>query len=386
MQLAITGAGYDPGEADQLRRDMAAWRKNGRLELHKEKLLRGFLERGISADFAKRLFMQIRGFGEYGFPESHSSSFALLVYASVWLKVYYPAAFAAALVNSQPMGFYTPGSIIRDAQKHGVEVRPIRVEVSEWDCTLEGEGESRTPSDGTGGPAIRLGLRLVRSFGEEAAERLVRARAERPFNSLDDVVKRAALKKNELEALADAGAFEGLTPSRREALWRLRAPREDGLFYGLDIEPDVPAGLPPMSAQEQLSLDYGTTGISLHDHPMKHLRKRLRKRRVKLADEQKTWRTGQRVTVAGVVLTRQRPGTASGVVFITLEDETGTVNLVLYSHVFERYELVARHAGMLLARGQIDRRGEVVHVRVSHLERLDMPKGQPLTVRSRDFH
>lgn len=387
MQLAITGAGYDPGEADQLRRDMAAWRKNGRLGLHEDKLLRGFIDRGISADFAKRLFMQIRGFGEYGFPESHSSSFALLVYASVWLKVYYPAAFAAALVNSQPMGFYTPGSIIRDAQKHGVEVRPIRVEVSEWDCTLEGEGESATPSDGTGGPAIRLGLRLVRGFGQEAAERLIQSRQARPFAGLDDVVKRAALKKNELEALADAGAFEGLTPSRREVMWRLRAPREDGgLFYGLDIEPDVPAGLPEMSAQEQLSLDYGTTGISLHDHPMKHLRKRLRKRRVKLADEQKTWRTGQQVTVAGVVLTRQRPGTASGVVFITLEDETGTVNLVLYSNVFERYELAARHAGMLLARGRIDRRGEVVHVRVSHLERLDMPKGQPLTVRSRDFH
>jgi len=318
---------------------------------------------------------------------SHSSSFALLVYASVWLKVYYPAAFAAALVNAQPMGFYTPGSIIRDAQKHGVEVRPIRVEISVWDCTLEGEGESERPSDGTGGPAIRLGLRLVRGFGEKAAERLVRARREQPFTGLDDVVKRAALDKKELEALAEAGAFEGLTPSRREALWRLRAPREnEGLFEGLDIEPDEPVGLPPMSAQEQLSLDYGTTGISLSDHPMKHLRKRLRKRRVKLADEQKTWRTGQQVTVAGVVLTRQRPGTASGVVFITLEDETGTVNLVLYSNVFERYELVARHSGMLLARGRIDRRGEVVHVRVSHLERLDMPKGQPLTVRSRDFH
>jgi error-prone DNA polymerase len=392
MQLAITGAGYDPGEADQLRRDMAAWRKNGRLELHKEKLLRGFVEKGISADFAKRLFMQIRGFGEYGFPESHSSSFALLVYASVWLKVYHPAAFAAALVNSQPMGFYTPASIIRDAQKHGVQVRPVRVETSQWDCTLEDEGRRGSaheakPGDGTGGPTIRLGLRLVRGLGEEAAERLVKARTSRPFESLDDVVRRADLKRNELEALAEAGAFEGLTPSRREALWRLRAPREkEGLFEGLSIEPEQPAGLPPLSAQEQLSLDYGTTGISLYDHPMKHLRKRLRKRRVKLADQQKAWRTGGQVTVAGVVLTRQRPGTASGVVFITLEDETGTVNLVLYSHVFDRYELVARHSGILLARGRVDRRGEVVHVRANHLERLDMPQGQPLTVRSRDFH
>jgi error-prone DNA polymerase len=386
MQLAIVGAGYDPGEADQLRRDMAAWRKNGRLELHQEKLLRGFLERGISVEFAKRLFMQIRGFGEYGFPESHSSSFALLVYASVWLKVYHPAAFAAALVNAQPMGFYTPGSIIRDAQKHGVEVRPVRVEVSLWDCTLEHEARDDHEHAGGEGPAIRLGLRLVQGLSDKSAIRLIEARNERPFSSLDDLIDRAGLKKNELEAVADAGAFEGLTPCRREAAWRLRAPREGGLFDGHAIEPAAPVGLPTLTAREQLSLDYGTTGISLFDHPMRHLRKGLRRRRVRLADEQKTWRTGQRVTVAGVVLTRQRPGTASGVVFITLEDETGSINLVMYSHVFERYELVARHSGMLLARGQIDRRGEVVHVRVSHLERLDMPAGQSLTVRSRDFH
>jgi error-prone DNA polymerase len=169
-------------------------------------------------------------------------------------------------------------------------------------------------------------------------------------------------------------------------LWRLRAPREVGLFAGRSIEPSERAGLPAVSAREQLSLDYGTTGISLHDHPMRHLRKQLRKRRVRLAIDQQRWQRGERVTVAGVVLTRQRPGTASGVVFITLEDDTGVINLVLYTHVFERYELVARHSGILLARGQVDRRGEVVHVRANHLERLDLPHGQSLLVRSRDFH
>ncbi len=384
MQIAITGAGYDPGEADQLRRDMAAWRKNGRLKRHHQKLLDGFRRNGISDAFGEQLFQQILGFGEYGFPESHSASFALLVYASTWLKVHHPAAFAAAVINSQPMGFYTPASLVRDAQQHDVEVLPVRVDRSDWDCTLEYDGAAK----------IRLGFRLVRGLSRDSAERIVAARRARPFGSIDDLVERARIKKNELEALADAGAFESLLACRREALWRLRAPRQDeGLFEGTTIERHRPVGLPRLSAREQLTLDYGTTGIALHDHPMRHMRKQLNKRRVMLAVDQQRWERGQQVTVAGVVLTRQRPGTASGVVFITLEDDTGVVNLVLYSHVFDRYELVARHAGMLLARGRVDRRGEVVHVRVSHLERLDFPAEtqrqgmeQPLLVRSRDFH
>jgi error-prone DNA polymerase len=277
------------------------------------------------------------------------------------------------------MGFYTPSSLIRDAQAHGVEARPVRIEHSQWDCTLErGGGDDAVL-------AVRLGFRLVRGLSEAAAQRIVSAR-ETPFASLDDFVDRTGIKKNELEVLAECGAFEGMLDCRREALWRLRAPREAGLFAGRSIEPSERAGLPAVSAREQLSLDYGTTGISLHDHPMRHLRKQLRKRRVRLAIDQQRWQRGERVTVAGVVLTRQRPGTASGVVFITLEDDTGVINLVLYTHVFERYELVARHSGILLARGQVDRRGEVVHVCANHLERLDLPHGQSLLVRSRDFH
>lgn len=377
MQLAITGAGYDPGEADQLRRDMAAWRKNGQLDKHRLKLLNGFVERGISEDFAHRMFRQIQGFGEYGFPESHAASFAILVYTSAWIKVHHPAAFACALINAQPMGFYSPSSIVRDAQKHGVEVRPIRVEHAQWDCTLEATAS---------GPALRLGFRLVKGVSEAGIESLVAARTTAPLSGVDDVVRRTRLRRDEVERLAEAGAFEGLSAGRREAMWRVRAPRETGLFGATDIEPHRRAGLPALSAREQLSLDYGTTGISIHDHPMRHLRSRLKRRRVRRSEEQTGFHKGQRVTVAGVVLTRQRPATASGVVFLTLEDETGTFNLVLYNHVFERYELVARHASIVLARGKVDRRGPVVHIQVDHLERLDLPAGGDVEVRSRDFH
>lgn len=310
---------------------------------------------------------------------SHAASFALLVYASSWLKVKYPAAFACALVNSQPMGFYSPASIVRDAQRHGVEVRPARVDVSEWDCTLE---PAFAPE---GGQALRLGLRLVRGLGEASAQAIVKARGERAFESLDDFVERVGLRRDELELLAEAGALEGLRACRREALWRLRAPREAGLFDGQTIESDELVGLPPVSRLEQLTLDYETTTISLHDHPMRHVRARLGSEVLEAA-EQSSWKQDQRVTVAGVVLTRQRPMTAKGIVFVTIEDETGVVNLVVYPDVFERYELAARHAGMLLARGKVDRRGEVVHVRVQHLERIEMPHTRPLVIRSRDFH
>jgi error-prone DNA polymerase len=306
---------------------------------------------------------------------SHSSSFALLVYASLWLKVHHPAIFAAALVNSQPMGFYSPASIIRDGQKHGVTVRPVRVESSAWDCTLEGD-------------AIRLGFRVLCGFPEAAAAKIVAVRAEKAFGGVDDLMERAGLAKDELELLAEGGALEGLESCRREALWRLRAPREAGLFGGEVIEPEGRAGLAPLSKREQLALDSFTTGISLEDHPMRHMRPLLEGRGVRLASEQQSWRRGEEVTVAGVVLTRQRPMTASGIVFITLEDETGIMNLVLYNDVFERYEMVGRHAGMMLARGPVDRRGPVVHVRAQHLERLEMPPSAtaPFLVRSRDFH
>ncbi|MBM4358552.1 MAG: error-prone DNA polymerase [Deltaproteobacteria bacterium] len=380
MQIAITAAGYLPGEADQLRRDMAAWRKNGRLKQHRDKLVAGFREHGIPDAFAESLYQQILGFGEYGFPESHAASFALLVYASAWLKVHHQAAFTAGLLNSQPMGFYSPSSLVRDAQAHGVEVRPVRVESSEWDTTLEPRGPSPEAQ------AVRLGFRQIRGLGKLAVDSLVAARGERPFTGIDDVARRSGMKRDELEQLARAGAFDSLCPSRREALWQLRAPREAGLYEARTIEAATPVGLRRLRAPEQLALDYGTLGLSLHDHPMRHLRKDLARRRVRLANEQANWRAGERLTVAGLVQSRQRPVTAKGIVFITLEDETGVVNLVVGSDVFARHELAARHAGILLARGRVDRKGQVVHVRAESLERLDLPCGnRPLDTRSRDF-
>ncbi|MGD0530469.1 MAG: error-prone DNA polymerase, partial [Polyangiaceae bacterium] len=273
MQLAIVGAGYTGGEADQLRRDMAAWKRNGKLARHREKLLAGFEKTGITREFGERLYQSIEGFGEYGFPESHAASFALLVYASSWLKVHHPAAFAAALVNSQPMGFYSPGSIVKDAERHGVEVLPARVDASDWDCTLEGGMKRETNREGrregdfdldldpdpslpssspcslhSDSPALRLGLRLVRGLGEEPGKRIEAARRARAFASVEDMVARAGLEKREVEALAHAGALVGFGLARREAMWKVRAPRagEGELFAGVELGDEKPA-LPVMS-------------------------------------------------------------------------------------------------------------------------------------------
>jgi error-prone DNA polymerase len=396
MQIAIVGAGYSGGEADRLRRDMAAWKKTGRLERHRQRLLDGFAKKGISKQFGEALFEQIKGFGDYGFPESHAASFALLVYASSWEKAHYPAHFVCALLNSQPMGFYSPSSLVKDAQKHGVEVREVCIEKSSWDCTLEAPSaacrvESRWPG---ASKALRLGFRLVKGMGEAAGKALEAERAVRPFASLEDVSRRAKLKKDEVEALAEAGAFEQLVKGRRHALWKARAPRTEGLFTKLDVsEPKVV--LPALHARETLMLDYSRVGLSVNDHPMRHLRPGLNEKQVVTAAVLQELPQGTIAWVAGLVLTRQRPGTASGVVFVTLEDETGTMNLVLYSGIFDKYYLAARHATLMLARGKVERQvtpqrpeevgaaTPVIHVLVEHLERLDV---QGVQSRSRDFH
>ena len=377
MQIAMVGAGYTAGEADQLRRDMAGWRKTGRLERHREKLLLGFGRKGIARGFGEQLYEQIRGFGEYGFPESHAASFALLVYASAWIKVHHPAEFACALLNSQPMGFYSPSSIVKDAQRHGVEARPPCVLRSDWDNTLEPGAER---------PALRLGLRQIRGIGEGVGRAVAAARAEGAFASLRDLVRRARLKKNDIEALAEAGALASIVPERREALFRARAPREGGLFEGLDIEADEDVGLAPLPRLTQLALDYGRVGLSIDDHPLAHLRARLAARGVRRAEELGALRGGMAVTVAGLVIGRQRPGTASGVTFITLEDETGHVNLIVQAPLFAANYAVARHARLLLVKGRLERQGAVVHVLAQELARLTMPGGEDPPVRSRDFH
>ncbi len=382
MQIAMTGAGYTPGEADQLRRDMAAWRKSGKLERHRPRLLEGFARTGISAHFGEQLYKQIQGFGEYGFPESHAASFALLVYASSWLKVHHPEAFVCALLNSQPMGFYSASSLVKDAQRHGVEVRPVSIVASRWDSTLE------PPSPGHRSPrrAMRLGLRLVKGMGEDTAVSIVNARDRAHFTSLQDLVHRASLKKNEIEALAEAGALTPLIPERRDALFRARAPREGGLFEGMSIESEEDVGLRPMPALQQLALDYGRVGLSLHDHPMKHLREELRRRGVRRAEELRSLHDGSTVRVAGLVIGRQRPGTAKGITFFTLEDETGLVNLIVHAQLFGENYGVARHAPMLLVKGRLERQGSVIHVLALTLTRIGLPGGTDVAIGSRDFH
>jgi error-prone DNA polymerase len=357
MQIAIEGAGYSGGEADQLRRDMAAWKKHGRLLEHRERLLRGFRQKGISREFGEALFEQIKGFGEYGFPESHASSFALLVYASSWQKRHYPAHFTCALINSQPMGFYRPTSLIRDAQAHGVEVRDVCIESSAWDCTLEpvDDSQSRIESQAQGAQkALRLGMRIIKGLGEEAGRRIEASRREQKFSSLSDLRKRAQLRNDELDALAEAGALEILESGRRNALWKARQPQTPGLFADVDAdEPEVL--LPPLKKAEQLVLDYGRKGLSVTDHPLAHHRKRLCKLGAVRAADLFYLPRGARVLLAGLVMARQRPATAGGVVFITLEDETGSANLIVYSQVFERYHHVARHSQMLFVSGEIER-------------------------------
>jgi len=351
MQIAITGAGYTGGEADRLRRDMAAWRKTGSLEKHRQRLLAGFRERGISEEFGERLYQQIQGFGEYGFPESHASSFALLVYASAWLKVHYPAELAAALVNSQPMGFYSPSTLLQDAQRHGVPLAPLDVGVSGWDCTCI---RPATKSAAVDRPTwIRLGLRLVSGLGEAAGRRIEAARAERPFASVEDLSARAQLDRKQLVALAESGALDELCGGRREAIWKVVAPSPAGMFEGVEGEEARPK-LAKMTRAEQLVLDYERTGVSVSDHPMKLLRSRLPKK-VRSSRDIMALRTGAKVTVAGLVICRQRPGTASGVVFVTMEDEHGFINLVLWSKVFEKFRDVATTSRLLVVHGRIER-------------------------------
>jgi error-prone DNA polymerase len=384
MQIAMVGAGYTAGEADQLRRDMAAWKKTGRLERHRPRLLSGFAAKGISARFGEMLYQQIQGFGEYGFPESHAASFALLVYASAWLKVHHPAAFACSLLNSQPMGFYSASSLVRDAQRHGVEARAVCVLYSGWDCLLEPLcAPDRSGSSGDG--ALRLGMRLVKGFGEAAAYAVMEARRDAPFADMSDLVRRAGLKKNEVEALAESGALAAILPARREALWRARAPKVEGLFEGLSIEAEEEIGLPPLQPIEQLVLDYGRVGLSLYDHPVRHLREQLGKK-VRRAEELIKLRDGMRITVAGLVVGRQRPGTASGVTFVSLEDETGIINVVVTLKTFNANYLVARHAKLMLVQGKLERKGEVIHVLAQKLERLELPGREVVPTNSRDFH
>ncbi|SEI16180.1 error-prone DNA polymerase, DnaE-like [Rhizobium tibeticum] len=369
MRVAIECAGFTPGEADQLRRAMATFKHTGGVSRFGEKLIAGMVANGYAPEFAEKTFKQLEGFGSYGFPESHAASFALIAYASSWLKCWHPDVFCAALLNAQPMGFYAPAQIVRDARDHRVEVRPVCVNASRWDCTLEAtEDESRF--------AVRLGLRMVKGLANNDAAAIVAARAELPFTSVDDLWRRAGVPATSLVELAEADAFQpSLRLARREALWAIKALRDEPLplFAAASAreeqtvselnEPVV--ALRPMTAGGEVVEDYGHVGLTLRCHPVSFLRDDLAKRRIATCRDAMQARDGTWLEAAGLVLVRQRPGSAKGVMFITIEDETGIANLVVWVKTFEKYRRIVLGAGMLGVYGRIQREGDVVHL-VAH--------------------
>jgi error-prone DNA polymerase len=370
MRLAVVAAGFTPGEADELRRVMTHRRSHERIAAMRTRLLAGMAERGIAAADAEVIFNQLLGFAGYGFPESHSASFALLVYASAWLKRYHPAAFACALLNSQPMGFYAPHTLVEDAKRHGVEARGVDVAASGWESTLEG-ARPGAPAVAGEAPALRLGLHAVRGLPREVGEGILRAREAAPFGSLGDLVRRAGLSRAWLVRLAEAGALGALFPDRRAAVWKSLAVEADGgdLFAGVTpLEPDAP--LARASAAEEVSADFTTTGVSPRAHPMAVVRPTIAGGRVRTAREIARLPDRAPVEVAGLVIVRQRPETAKGIVFVSLEDETGIANLVVMPDVYARCRTVVRGAPFLLARGRVERSGEVVNVKVDSVAPL----------------
>jgi error-prone DNA polymerase len=378
MAIAVAVGGFTPGEADQLRRAMGAWRKRGSLHAMGRRLVEGMTARGIAADYAEAIFAQILGFGEYGFPESHAASFALLVYVSGWLKRHHPAAFAAALLNSQPMGFYSPRAILADAQRHGVEVRPLSVHASSWDNTLEGSVER---------PALRVGLRMVAGLSSEEADALVAARARAPFRSLADLALRSRLGRGSLQRLAAARAFEDLGADRRQAAWQIQGLwTELPLFAGMERQ-EPRTTLPVESAEQRLQADYRATGFSVDAHPVGLMRELLDRLGCLSAAALQRRGDRDRVRLAGLVSSRQRPETAAGVVFMTLEDETGLTNLVLWPKVWAEHRRLAREATLLGCDGRLQRQEGALSVLVERLWPIpsEGPSLGTLEVRSRDF-
>jgi len=376
MQIAIVGAGFPPAEADRLRRAMATFKRLGTIHTFRDKFIDGMTARGYDPDFAARCFQQIEGFGTYGFPESHAASFALLVYVSAWMKRHYPAVFCAALLNSQPMGFYAPAQLIRDAREHGVEIRAPDVNHSGWDCTLE---------PGSEGLALRLGLRQVKSLSEDDANDLVAQRNDGYPDPLS-VWRRAGLKPLALEALARADAFRSQGLARREALWAVkRLPGEKKksaplpLFAAAGIEDrgaEPAVTLPKMGLSEHVVDDYLSLRFSLKAHPLAFLREGLAREGIVESLQLETLQPGREVKIAGLVLVRQRPGSASGVIFATLEDECGIANVIIWPKVFEQYRAVVLKSSLLAVRGKLQREGLVIHVVAEALtDRTDLLAG-----------
>nr|MBA2350686.1 error-prone DNA polymerase [Burkholderiales bacterium] len=377
MQLAMVAGGFSAGEADQLRRSMAAWRRSDRIQQFRERLVSGMLKNGYSEDYAERLFKQIEGFGEYGFPESHAASFALLAYASAWLKCHEPAAFTCALLNSQPMGFYAPAQLIQDARKHGVEVRPVDATVSDWDCSLERRDD--------GEPALRLGLRQIKGMPQAAVERIVAARKDGPSASIQQLAERAALGNRELKCLAAGSALQSFAAHRRQAYWQVQGiETPPPVLHGAKIE-ESELALPAPSEGEDLVADYRSLGFTLGRHPLCLLRSRLVRWRAVPAAQLAGLNDGRHVKAAGLVINRQRPGTASGVIFLTLEDETGMINVVVWNDLAKRQRRELLGARLLGVSGVLERQGGVLHLIARRLTDHTPLLGRLIT-HSRDFH
>ena len=379
MQIAIVGAGFSPDEADRLRRAMATFRHVGTIHTFREKFIAGMVGNGYDRDFAERCFSQIEGFGEYGFPESHAASFALLVYVSSWIKKHYPEVFCAAILNSQPMGFYQPAQLVRDAREHGVEVRHPDINCSDWDCTLE-------PASGPGPDrrAVRLGLRLVAGAPEKITRQIVAGRGQ-GYRDVPSLWMRSGVPAGVLERLADADAFRSIGLDRRAALWAVKGLDGGALRSGPrratssktplltwsgtgDLFDERPVHLPATTLGEHVVHDYATISLSLKAHPMAFFRDELASQGViSSAEHWDEQRKGSYVRVAGLVLVRQQPGTAKGVIFITLEDETGIVNIVVWPKVFAKNRRTVMTAQFLEVRGKIEREGLVIHVIANEL-------------------
>ncbi|MDR3443831.1 MULTISPECIES: error-prone DNA polymerase [unclassified Dyella] len=379
MKLAIEAAEYSPGEADQLRRSMAAWRRNGDMEIHRQRLMAGMLKNGFTEEFAARLFEQIKGFGSYGFPESHAASFALLVYASCWLKCHYRAAFMCALLNAQPMGFYDASQIVQDTQRHGIKVRPVDVRHSDWDNMLEDDPSSK------GGFALRLGFRQVRGCRQEVMEKLMIARARRPFDDVADLCARAGLNRHQQEALAEADALRGLAGHRHRARWAMAGIEAQLPLFGNTSPQEDDVALPPPSQGESTLADYARMGLSLGPHPLRQIRARLRAAKCVDSRSLQGCLHASHVRAAGLVTQRQRPQTASGVTFITLEDEYGPINVVVWSQVAERQRRIFLESRLLGVDGRWEHVDGVSHLIAHRLHDLSELLGS-LDSRSRDFH
>ncbi|GGF18074.1 error-prone DNA polymerase 2 [Aliidongia dinghuensis] len=372
MRVAIECAGFSGSEADQLRRAMATFKFTGGVSHFREKLVAGMVERGYAEDFAERTFKQLEGFGSYGFPESHAASFAYIAYISAWMKCHHPDVFCAALLNAQPMGFYAPAQIVRDARQHGIEVRPIDVNCSRWDCTLEPTGGRYS--------AVRLGLRMTKGLANKDGASIVAARADRPFVSIDELWRRSQVPVAALQRLAAADAFSSLRLDRRQADWAIRALRDEplplfaaaderaGLLLREVVEP--PIELTPMTAGAEVVEDYGSVGLSLRQHPVAFIRADLDRKEILPAIRLAEQKDGRRVRVAGLVLVRQKPASAKGVLFITIEDETAIANLIVWPTLFDQQRRIILSASMLGVRGRVQREGQVIHVVCEEVEDL----------------